>query len=322
MSLRAALAVLLLCISAGSAPGAGRSAGSASLIIGKLPVGTRAMALGGAYTAMGDDPSSVWWNPACLARVNSIKAGVSHVEQGEDVRMENALFAWPVISGGTLGAGASYLGMPPIREELEDPLTGAYLGAGDNMTVYQWKCAAGFGQFLSRLGDLPFLGPVWERGAIGANVSVLGEQIGDAGSYSVSVDLGYLYDDPASGRRFGMVLRELGVPTRGSPLPVTGQAGVAQDIGDWIITGDVLTATDDSYRIRGGAEWTYRASAGAVALRLGAQHSFSSHLNSWLSMGLGYQLTLPGALEASIDYSYLPVDGFEDLHAISIEMTL
>jgi len=280
------------------------------------------MALGGAYSAVADDPSAIWWNPACLSRINSLKVGVSHVEQGEDVRMENALFAWPVLSGGSLGVGASYLGMPPIREELEDPATGAYLGPGANLTAYQWKSAAGFGQYLSRWGELPFLGPVWERGAIGANVSVLGEQIGNAGSYSVSVDVGYLYDDPASGRRFGMVARELGAPTRGAPLPITGQVGVAQDIEDWILSADVLTATDDSYRVRGGAEWTYQGIGGSVSLRLGAQHSFSSHLNAWLSMGLGYHLTLPGSMQTSIDYTYLPVDSFEDMHAISIEMTL
>jgi len=316
------MAALLLALWAGSALGAGRSAGSSSLIISRLPVGTRAMALGGAYTAMADDPSAIWWNPSCLARINSIEMGVLHVEQGQDIRMENALFAWPVVSGGTLGAGASYLGMPPIREQLEDPATGAYLGTGANLTAYQWKTAAGFGQYLSRWGGLPLLGPLWERGAIGASLAVLGEQIGIEGSYTVSADVGYLYDDPSSGRRFGVVARELGAPTRGAPLPVTGQVGVAQDIGDWGLSADVLTATDDSYRVRGGAEWTYQGDTGAVSLRLGAQHSFSSHLNSWLSMGLGYHLNLAGSLHASIDYAYLPVDSFDDLHAISIEVAL
>ena len=320
--MRATLTVLLLGVWAGSALGSGRSAGSSSLIISKLPVGTRAMALGGAYAAMADDPSAIWWNPACLARINSIKAGVQHVEQGENVRMENALFAWPVVSGGSLGVGASYLGMPPIRQQLEDPLTGAYLGPGGNLNAYQWKSAGGFGQFLSRWGELPMLGALWERGAIGASLAVLGEQIGSAGSYTVSADLGYLYDDPATGRRFAVVARELGAPTRGAPLPVTGQMGVAQDLGDWSISADVLTATDDSYRIRGGVEWTYQGGGGEASLRLGAQHSFSSHLNSWLSMGLGYHLTLPGSMQASIDYAYLPVDSFEDLHAVSIEVAL
>ena len=322
MNLRAPLACLLLWLSAGAAMGAGRSAGSAALIIGKLPVGTRAMALGGAYTAMADDPSAVWWNPACLARINGTMAGVNHVEQGQDVRMENALFAWPVVSGGSLGLGASYLGMPPIQAQLEDPLTGKYLGPGPMVSIYQWKGAAGFGQYLSRWGDLPLLGPLWSRGAFGASVAVLGEQVGKEGSYSVSIDVGYLYDDPALGRRFGLVARELGAPSRGAPLPVTGQMGVAQELGSWTISADVLTATDDSYRVRGGVEWTYEGKGGVASLRVGAQHSFSSHINSWLSMGLGYTLTLPGSMEASIDYSFLPVDMFEDMHAVSIEVAL
>lgn len=233
--------------------------------------------------------------------------------------MENILLAWPVISGGSMGLGGSYLGMPSFREELENPETGDYIGPGKLMSAYQYKGAAGYGQFLSRWGDMSFLGPLWKQGAVGVSVVVLGETIGTTGSYSVSADLGYLFDDPASGRRLGLVVRELGAPANGAPLPVTGQAGVVQEIAPFSISADILTATDDSYRVRGGVEWAHEGDNGSVALRLGAQHSFSSHLNGWLSMGIGYRLNLAGGLQTSIDYAFVPVDAFDSTHAVSVE---
>lgn len=311
--------LLLLAVAGQDAFAEGRSAGAAALIIGKLPVGTRAIALSGAYTALADDASAVWWNPACLARVNKPGMGLIHVEEGQDVRMEGVLFALPVIAGGTAAAGAGYLGMPPIVETMETP-QGFYKGEGKTFDAWEFKGALGYGQYLNRWGQLPLLDPLWERGAVGVNVAVLGERVGGESYYSVSTDAGYLYDDPANGRRLGLVLRSLGMPADGAPLPVTGQAGVAQEWGAWNITGDILTATDDSYRVRGGLECNYDAGDSQVILRGGAQHSFSTHLNAWWSLGLGYRFKLPGEFEFSVDYAFVPVAMFNALNAVSVEV--
>lgn len=313
------LAVLFLLASVpGGAFAGGRSAGASSLIIGKLPVGTRAIALSGAFTALADDASAVWWNPAGLSLVARPGLAVLHVEQGEKVRMENVLFSVPVAGGGTAGGGVSYLGMPPITETFETA-DGEYGGEGAGLDAWEIKAAGGYGQDLSRWGDLPALGPLWERGSLGATVAVVGERIGPDSTYAVSVDAGYLYNDPAGGRRFALVARSLGTPARGAPLPVTGQVGVAQAVGRWNVAAEFLTAADDSYRVRGGIEWTLAGESSEVTLRGGAQHSFASHLSAELSTGLGYRLSLPGGFSLAVDYAYVPVTGFEDLHAVSLE---
>jgi len=305
----------------GSPAWAGRSAGSASILIGKLPVGVRAIALAGAYSAVAGEPSAVYWNPAGLSHIERRRFEMSHEEQGEAIRMENVLGAVPLILGGTIGLGLSFMSQPPILVTGEDA-SGEPVTTNETLTVYQYKGAVGYGQDLGELVPVPELGDLWNKGAIGVAATVLGEQIGDAGATAVSVDVGYMYEDPNEGRSAGVVVRQIGTPAFGSPVPVTGQAGVGQLIKGFLWTLDVLTAADDVFRLRGGVEFTHAFGHNSIALRGGAQHSFSSTLLAPYAVGIGYRLSLANSFDVSVEYAYMPVSNFDDLHAISVQVGL
>jgi hypothetical protein len=204
---------------------------------------------------------------------------------------------------------------------LEDA-AGEPLGGIRSLSVYQYKGAAGFGQDLGKLAPVPELGDLWNKGAVGATVTVLGEQIGKVAATAVSVDLGYMYEDPNEGRSAGLVIRQVGTPAFGRPIPVTGQAGVGQVIQGVLWTFDVATAADDVLRLRGGIEYAHPFGLSTITLRGGAQHSFSSVLLAPYTLGLGYRLSLENAFDIGIEYAYMPVKGFQDLHAISVQVGL
>ncbi len=317
MSVRPVVGLLLVLL--GDPAAAARSGGSTALIIGKLPVGARATALAGAYSALPGEPAAVWWNPAGLSAIGRMSLEALHVEQGESIRMENLLYAQPMVEGGTLGVGASFLGQPPISEILEDG-AGNPVATGRQLTVYQFKAAAGYGQALARLGSLA--NPLWERGSIGAAVTVLGERLGDVTGTSVSADAGYLYDDPTAARSAALVVRQIGVPVHGRPVPVNAEASVAQVFQTFLWTLVAQTGADDTLRLRAGVEWTSPVAGGAVSLRAGAQHSFSSALLARVSAGLGFRFGLPGNLDLAVEYAFLPVREFDDLHALSVHLGL
>lgn len=298
-----------------------RSAGSSALIIGKLPIGSRAIALSGAYAAAAQEPAAVYWNAAGLARIDRPRLEVLHIEHGEQIRTENLLYAQPVLDGGTGAASVSFLSLPPIQETIEDA-SGEYLGEGEISNAFQFKAAGGYGQDLGRLVEIPWLGRVWENGLVGAAVTVLGESIGDYGNYSASFDLGYIYEDANEGRSVGLAVRQLGFPASGSPLPITFQGGVVQVLGDLSIMVDFLTASDDAFRIRGAVEWSRRAEGSRLKLRFGAQHSFSSSLLAPYAGGLSYEFVLPGSMDLELEYAYAPVEGFQPLHALSLNLGL
>lgn len=314
-------AAVLLAAAWGQPAHAARSAGASALIIGKLPVGTRAIALAGAYTAISGEPSAVDWNPAGLAGVDRLRVEALHVEQGEQIRMENVLVAMPQLFGGTAGFSASFLNQPPLTEFKENA-AGEYAGQGATFDAWQYKAAAGYGQALARLGRLELFGALWARGSAGAAVNVLGQRIGDRSDLAASVDVGYLYEDPNEGRSVGLVVRQVGAPVDERPLPVTAQLGWGQLIGDVQLTADVLTASDDALRVRAGVEWTYATAGGGITLRGGLQHSLSSTLISRLAAGLAYRFQILDHMDFTVEYAFAPVTGFEDMHAVSVRIGL
>ena len=82
--------------------------GSAGLAFLKLGVGARPIALGDAYTAVGGDVSSIYWNPAGMMAVEGTDVGLMHAEWFQDIRYE---FAGGVRSFGDHAFGVSLVGL-------------------------------------------------------------------------------------------------------------------------------------------------------------------------------------------------------------------
>ncbi|MBI3298899.1 MAG: PorV/PorQ family protein [Elusimicrobia bacterium] len=73
-----------------------------------LGIGARALALGGAYTALGEDAHSLYWNPAGLAALKRREAAVSHAELALRTRHDFLAFAYPT-ERGTFAGGLTHL---------------------------------------------------------------------------------------------------------------------------------------------------------------------------------------------------------------------
>lgn len=145
-----------------------RAAETASFL--DIGVGARALAMGGAYTALADDANALYWNPAGLGVLKKREATASHAELNQSVRHDFLAYAHPA-GAGTFAGGITYLSHGSLsgRDGLGRP-TGEF-GASDA------AAAIAFGR------DFGFV-------SAGAAVKYLRSQIGSAEADGAAVDLG------------------------------------------------------------------------------------------------------------------------------------
>ena len=63
----------------------------------EVPLGPRAIAMGGAFTAIADDASAIFWNPAGLSRIGEEQLAFTHADLfGSGIRDDQAAFVLPL----------------------------------------------------------------------------------------------------------------------------------------------------------------------------------------------------------------------------------
>lgn len=163
----AALLVMQSCLLAAEPQG-----GRESLFI--LGAGGRALGMGGAYAAISDDATGVFWNPAGLSLLEHRELCVMHVSLYEETVYDFAAAAWPILDYGTIGIGGIRIGTGDI--EFRDKY--GSLGNHDYSTGQYWV-SYGRGIYKTIHG--------------GINFKLVSESLGDLSATSASIDVGLLY---------------------------------------------------------------------------------------------------------------------------------
>jgi len=167
--------------------------GTAALQFLKLGVDARAIGMGEAYTAVTDDISSVFWNPAGLAPATSNQVFFSHTNWPADIMHE--FVAASITSGiSTLAIYGSALHMDDMDVTEEEP----FGPTGEKFTASNF--AAGFAyakQFTSKF-------------SAGGGAKYLRENLHEYSVNSFSFDLGSMYNTGWRNVKIGMALRNFG----------------------------------------------------------------------------------------------------------------
>lgn len=171
--------------------------GTAGLQFLKLGIDARAIGMGEAYTAVTDDISSVYWNPAGLALREDNQLLFSHTEWLADIRHE--FFAASRRTGlGHFAFSASVLHMDYMDVTTEEQ----FGPTGETFTCYDLA-----------LG-LSYANAFTDKFAFGLTVKYLRESLDEYPVDGVSVDLGSLYNTGWRNLTVGMALRNFGPDLR------------------------------------------------------------------------------------------------------------
>ena len=100
----------------------------------ELGVGARALALGGAYVALAEGPTSLYWNPAGIADIPGISGAVSYESLYENSGLTNSFLAVALpVGAGAAGLSVTYFSSGQIERTTErfpeggDPTAGRYV---------------------------------------------------------------------------------------------------------------------------------------------------------------------------------------------------
>jgi hypothetical protein len=281
----------------------------------KAPVVPRAVAMGGAYVAAGDDVNSIQYNPAGLARIRKLELSLSH-SLGQFDSLEYVAICNPIKAGGTLGASFIFRHMPDISND----------GAAD-APVKSEDLVVGLDYALK----LNYLSTSLEEWAAGVNVKWIKSTLGDYSPTTVAGDIGILWTPAGSleGLRGGLSVQNIGSAityiAEADPLPLTARVGLAYPL-----------LSDASNKLTVAADYEHQlvnqkgaAHVGAeywlmdmIALRAGYQYQADS-LASVIYGGLGFQFVL-NRTRLQADYAFKPVifadDKIDAEHFISLTL--
>ncbi len=272
----------------------------------RMTIGSRAQAMGDAYTGLARHVAGMYYNPAGLGFSLTREIMLFHAQWFEDIALENLSGIYPVDGKLTFGAGISYLHLPEITRYEIDPVSGGPLKNG-TFGVADFILTVGMGYKLgSNLG-------------LGANVKYFQEKLENVSAQGVAFDLGVLAKLPIDFLSVGFAVQNLGPKLKyqayQEELPLTYRIGMAYQLPDYdaTITIDGVKTKGVDWQILPGIEIGFMNS---FYIRGGYQ--FTNREGNGMTAGFGLKLLN----RYKINYVYSPYGDLGDTHRGELIFTL
>ena len=289
---------------------AAESAGQAGAYL-KMGVGARALGMGSAFTAVANDSTAAFWNPAGLAKLKKHEASFMHANLTDD-RDYNFFNYAHVLNGkdgknnGTLALSHINFGIDGIPETREDGAGNPVLDANGNVRIFSYFEDTETNTFIS------YGRAVTDKFYAGLNLKYLKQKLFTNKADTMGLDFGLMYDwnDKTT---VGLSVRDIGesmdwdtAAGTKDDVPVTTTLGISHQCNDkLLIAADLNKVEDMDVKFFCGAEYQIHDN---VTLRVG------SH-DSDLTLGASFKLDT-----WRFDYSYAD-ETLGDAHRISASKT-
>ena len=240
----------------------------------KLIPDPRAAALGGTYTAVGGDISSILFNPAGLSTLMRPEAVLVQNNWIQDITNQYVAFGMPTKSAGTFGIAVDMVNVKDISKY-------------DNNAVAQGKYEA-----TDMAVTLAYAKSLSRKFGVGLNLKSISSKIDDQSASALAADVGAIYkasrqlDLGLSAQNIGGQIKFI---NEGDPLPLTVKLGGAYKPNNKMLLAlDINSPNDSDLYVSLGAE--YRIPAGQklqFPIRVGYRTGMETGGLSGLGTGVG-----------------------------------
>lgn len=301
-----------------------------------IPVGAKAIGMGGAFVAVADDITAAYWNPGGLSRLTKNEFNANYAQWFIDTKL-----SWSGI--GVKVSPDDYVAVSiTILDYGEEPITTIELPEGTGQT---WD-AMDLAIYLSYSRNLT------DRFSIGGSAKYIQQRIWNESAYGFAFDVGLLFRTQLEGLNIGMAITNFGQSMRLEGQDLLRPIDVNQSYNynnstitsrlytdDWELPLIFTVGTSWEYAISQEIGFTIAADAkipsnqltygnlgGQVRIgdfffaRAGYNSLFKPDAEEGLTLGAGVNYSLVGLL-LKMEYAYLDFGVLGDISRYSVSIS-
>jgi hypothetical protein len=308
-----------------------------------IPVGPRATAMGGAFTAVANDATTAFWNPGGLSRVPRSELTFAYTEWLVETNFNWLGFVYKLDNDNAI---ALFVNQLDYGEE-NVTVPGQEMGTGDKWRAEDIAIGLSYAKNLT------------DRFSIGGTVKYISQSIWNESATAFAIDVGLLFFTPLEGLSLGANISNFGTEmkldgrdlllaadvdpahtgnnanisstllTDSWPIPLVFAVGLAYDAvnnADWRFTvaTDVRIPGNQATYFNFGSELVW---ANVISLRVGynklllqeSDSPFDRGAEVGLTAGVGVQYDF-GGFFAKFDYSYSDFGIFDQISRFSLSV--
>lgn len=302
-----------------------------------IPVGPRALGMGGAFVSLADDATAMYWNPGGLAKLSQKEIFLMHSRWLADINFDFIALALPIGEGGVAGINVTALTLDEMEVTTEE------FPEGTSETFSASSFAAGI-SYAHNLTD---------RFSIGANIKYITEKISVSSASSIAIDIGTLFTTPFAGIRLGASISNFGAKMQISgddllvqqdiaprisgnnpnvnaflgtgkfDLPLLLRIGVSWDAmknenSRLTLAVDGAHPNDNTEFVNAGGEWALLGEK--IFLRAGYKSAFLKDSEEQLTVGGGLHYDIIRGYNVSLDYAFEQFEHLDNVHKFALSL--
>lgn len=299
-------------------------AGYSSANFLKIGLGARAAAMGDSYTAVSDDPTALYWNPAGLYQATDTRLSLTHAQWLQGVNDDTVFLSHHLGNDGAIGIGYTWAGVSSFLSTVENG-SGGYAGLGSSASANDWALSFGYANSLGGIIGNHLL----HNTLLGLKADYVAQNENGPTGNAIAFDAGMMQLFPKQNLALGFDLVNIGSSIQGRSQPFLVKAGASWFVnpklqpGDKLLfSGDVDLHDDTGFQPRFGTEYSLPLDKSlAGALRAGLRTSDEQYGLSFFTLGAGLSKQFEG-FQAGLDYAYVPYGVIGPTHRVTLNLML